>query len=276
MINLNPIYINIAGYRFTPIDNIDQTLTQLKGICVDLDIKGTIYLATEGLNIGLSGNLLEIQTFRKRLDKDQRFAGIKFHELFSTYCPYHKMTVKTKTELVPIEDNSLKVGDFNHQYLPPLELKKWLDENKDFILLDMRNDFEYDLGSFDQATQLHLRRFRKLQTKEEELAKLPKDKPIVTFCTGGIRCEKAAPFLEKSGFDQVFQLEGGIIEYLRQTKGAHWHGNCFVFDDRVSINSQLAPEQFHLCTDCQRILDDLNAEFCQECLSQHQTQDVVI
>ena len=276
MINLNPIYINIAGYRFIPIDNIDHTLNQLKGLCADLDIKGTIYLATEGINIGLSGNLLEIQTFRKRLDEDERFAGIKFHELFSQYCPYHKMTVKTKTELVPIEDNTLKVADFNHQYLPPLELKKWLDDNKDFILLDMRNDFEFDLGTFDQATQLNLRRFRKLQTKAEELSQLPKDKPIVTFCTGGIRCEKAAPYLEKQGFDQVFQLEGGIVEYLRLTKGAHWHGNCFVFDDRVSINSQLAPEQFHLCTDCQRILDDLDAEFCPSCLPQHQVQDAVV
>ena len=276
MINLNPIYINIAGYRFTPIENIDYTLNQLKGLCADLDIKGSIYLAKEGINIGLSGNILEIQTFRNRLNKDERFTDIKFHELFSQYCPYHKMTVKTKTELVPIEDGTLKVGDFNHQYLPPLELKKWLDENKDFILLDMRNDFEYDLGTFDQATQLHLRRFRKLQTKSQELDKLPKDKPVVTFCTGGIRCEKAAPYLEKYGFNQVYQLEGGIIEYLRQTKGAHWHGNCFVFDDRVSINSELAPEQFHLCIDCQRILDDLDADICQDCLSQHQVQDAAV
>ena len=276
MINLNPIYINISGYRFTPIEDIEHTLTQLKGLCADLDIKGSIYLATEGVNIGLSGNLLEIQTFRKRLDNDERFTGIKFHELYSSYRPYQKMTVKTKTELVPIEDNQLKVGDFDHQYLPPLELKQWLDNNKDFILLDMRNEFEYELGTFDQATQLHLRRFRKLQTKAKELDKLPKDKPIVTFCTGGIRCEKAAPYLEKHGFNQVYQLEGGIIEYLRVTKGAHWHGNCFVFDDRVSINSQLAPEQFHLCTDCQCILDDLNAEFCEACLVQQQVQDAAV
>lgn len=276
MINLTPIYLNIAGYRFTLIDNIESTLNQLKGLCADLDIKGTIYLANEGINIGLSGNLLVIKIFQNRLNQDERFRGIRFHELFSQYCPYHKMTVKTKTELVPIEDGALKVGDFDHQYLAPLELKKWLDENKDFILLDMRNDFEFDLGTFDQATQLNLRRFRKLQTKASELAKLPKDKPIVTFCTGGIRCEKAAPYLEKYGFNKVYQLEGGIIEYLRQTKGAHWHGNCFVFDDRVSINSQLAPEQFHLCTDCQRILDDLDAEFCEQCLSLKQTQDAVI
>ena len=276
MLNLTPIYINISGYRFVPIGDIDTTINYLKSLCADLDIKGSIYLSTEGINIGLSGNILAIQNFKQRLNGHQCFADIKFHELYSQYCPYQKMTVKTKTELVPIEDNSLKVGDFNHQYLPPLELKKWLDEDRDFILLDMRNDFEFDLGTFDRATQLHLRRFRKLQTKAAELDELPKDKPIVTFCTGGIRCEKAGPYLEKFGFKQIFQLEGGIIEYLRQTKGAHWHGNCFVFDDRVSINKQLAPEQFHLCTDCQRILDDHEAEFCESCITQHQSQDAVV
>ncbi|MDW3096166.1 MAG: rhodanese-like domain-containing protein [Gammaproteobacteria bacterium] len=276
MINLNPIYINIAGYRFTPIEDIDDTLIQLKSLCANLDIKGSIYLASEGINIGVSGNILEIQTFRSQLNKDARFSNMRFHELYSLYHPYKKITVKTKTELVPIEDNTLKVGDFDHQYLPPLELKEWLDSGKDFILLDMRNEFEFELGTFDKAKQLNLRRFRKLQTKADEISKLPTDKPIVTFCTGGIRCEKAAPYLEKFGFDKVYQLEGGIIEYLRQTKGAHWHGNCFVFDDRVSINSDLAPEHFNLCTDCQLILKDSEVEFCTSCLSNHISQDVVI
>lgn len=276
MINLKPIYINIAGYCFTPIGDIESTLDQLKSLCANLDLKGSIYLASEGVNIGLSGNILEIQTFRSRLDQDARFANIRFHELYSHERPYTKMTVKTKIELVPIEDNTLKVGDFDHQYLSPLALKEWLDSGKDFILLDMRNDFEFELGTFDKAQQLNLRRFRKLQTKADELSNLPKNKPIVTFCTGGIRCEKAVPYLEKFGFDQVFQLDGGIIEYLRQTKGAHWHGNCFVFDDRVSINSKLAPEHFNLCTDCQLILKHDEVEFCASCLSNHVSQDASI
>lgn len=276
MLNLKPIYINISGYRFTRIDNIENTLSQLKGLCADLDIKGSIYLATEGVNMGVSGNILEIQTFCSRLNQDIRFANIRFHELYSLERPYSKMTVKTKTELVPIEDNSLKVGDFDHQYLPAPELKQWLDSNKDFVLLDMRNDFEFELGTFDQAQHLNLRRFRKLQTKHEKINDLPKDKPIVTFCTGGIRCEKAAPYLEKFGFKQVFQLEGGIIEYLRQTKGAHWHGNCFVFDDRVSVTKKLNPQHFDLCTDCQRILKQSEVQFCASCLADHTPQDATI
>lgn len=276
MINLKPIYINIAGYCFTPIDDIEATLNQLKSLCANLDIKGSIYLASEGINIGLSGNILEIQTFRSKLNQDARFAHMRFHELYSQQRPYNKMTVKTKTELVPIEDNALKVGDFDHQYLPPLELKEWLDSGKDFILLDMRNDFEFELGTFDKAQQLNLRRFRKLQTKADELKKLAKDKPIVTFCTGGIRCEKAAPYLEKFGFDQVFQLEGGILEYLRQTKGSHWHGHCFMFDNRISISRKLAPKHFNLCTDCQLTLKDDEVEFCTLCLSNQVSEDAII
>lgn len=276
MISLNPIYINIAGYRFTPIDDIETTLDQLKSLCANLDIKGSIYLAAEGINIGVSGNILEIQTFRSALEQDARFSRMRFHELYSLQMPYRKMTVKTKTELVPIEDNTLKVGDFSHQYLPPLELKAWLDNGKDFTLLDMRNDFEFELGTFDQAQNVNLRHFRKLQTKANELDKLPKDKPLVSICTGGIRCEKAGPYLEKFGFKEVYQLEGGIIEYLRVTKGAHWHGNCFVFDDRVSVDKNLAPKHFDLCTDCQLILKEDEVEFCASCLSNHTSEDVAV
>jgi len=267
MINHQPFFINISGYRFTPINNLDQALENFNSLCADLALMGSIYIASEGINMGLSGNILDIQTFRRRLQEHTAFKNIRFHELYSTQMPYKKMTIKTRTELVPIEDSSIKVGDFNHQYLAPQELKQWLDEGRDFILLDMRNDFEFQLGTFDSATQLDLRRFRKLQTKNEQIQELPKDKPIVTFCTGGIRCEKAGPYLEKQGLDNVYQLHGGIIEYLRQTKGAHWHGNCFVFDERVSINHELAAQHFNLCVDCQLILKDDEQEICKSCLA---------
>lgn len=276
MLNLKPIYINISGYRFTPIAELDKTLDQLKSLVADLDIKGSLYLAEEGLNIGVAGNILAVQTFRNRLDRIKLFAGMRFHELYSQAMPYKKMTVKTKTELVPIEDRSLKVGDFNHQYLSAMRLKAWLDAGKDFVLLDMRNDFEYQLGTFDQAQHLNLKRFRKLRGKQAQIEQLPKDKPIVTFCTGGIRCEKAGPYLEKFGRRQIYQLQGGIIEYLRQTQGAHWHGHCFVFDERVTVTKDLAPQHFDLCTDCQCILKAPEVEFCQACLAAKQPQNASV
>ena len=276
MFDLRPFYINISGYRFTPIEDLEDTLIQFKSICASLDIMGSVYLASEGINIGLSGNVLSIQTFISRLNEDKRFRGMKFHELYSQSMPYRKITIKTKTELVPIEDSSIVVGDYNHQYLAPGELKRWLDEDVDFILLDLRNDFEFDLGTFDKAEHLNLRRFRKLQTKDKEISKLPKDKPIVTFCTGGIRCEKAGPYLEKFGLKNIYQLEGGIIEYLKQTRGAHWHGNCFVFDDRVTIDKDLKAVHYDLCTDCQRILKNDESEFCKLCLADKATENAAI
>ena len=132
------------------------------------------------------------------------------------------------------------------------------------------------MGTFDQAEHLNLRRFRKLQTKEKEISQLPKDKPIVTFCTGGIRCEKAGPYLEKFGFNQIYQLQGGIIEYLKQTRGEHWHGNCFVFDDRVTITKNLKAEHYDLCTDCQCILKQDETEFCKLCLAEKATDNVTV
>ena len=276
MFDLRPLYINISGYRFTPIEDLEDTLNKFRSICASLDIMGSVYLASEGVNIGLSGNILSIQTFISRLNEDTRFKDMKFHELYSQTMPYRKITVKTKSELVPIEDSSIVVGKYDHQYLAPCELKSWLDEGKDFILLDLRNDFEYELGTFDQAQQLNLRRFRKLQTKHKEISQLPKDKPIVTFCTGGIRCEKAGPYLEKFGLENIYQLEGGIIEYLKQTKGAHWHGNCFVFDDRVTLNKNLKPEHYDLCIDCQRILKEDESEFCKSCLAAKATENAAV
>ena len=276
MFDLKPVFINISGYRFTPIEDLEDTLNKFRSICASLDIMGSVYLASEGINIGLSGNILSIQTFKSRLNEDNRFRGMKFHELYSQTRPYRKITIKTKTELVPIEDSSIVVGKYNHQYLAPAELKRWLDEDRDFILLDLRNNFEFELGTFDRAQHLNLRRFRKLQTKAKEISQLPKDKPIVTFCTGGIRCEKAGPYLEKFGLDKIYQLEGGIIEYLKQTRGAHWHGNCFVFDDRVTINKRLQAEHYDLCTDCQRILKEDESEFCKTCLEAKATENAAV
>ena len=142
MFDLRPLYINISGYRFTPIENLEDTLNRFRSICASLDILGSVYLASEGVNIGLSGNILSIQTFITRLNEDARFKDMKFHELYSQTMPYRKLTVKTKTELVPIEDSSIVVGEYDHQYLTPAELKSWLDEDQDFILLDLRNDYD--------------------------------------------------------------------------------------------------------------------------------------
>lgn len=276
MLDFKPFYINISGYRFIPIKDVETALADIKSFCINIGIKGSILIAQEGINISVAGNVLAVQRFLNHFNQDERFANIRFHETYSRILPFDKSVFKVKAELVPIEDDQLDPHDFKHQQLPATELQRWLDEGREFTLLDMRNDFEYDIGSFKTAQRINLGSFRQLKNKQKELAEIPKDKPIVTFCTGGIRCEKAGPYLETQGFPEVFQLEGGIIEYLRATNAKHWRGNCFVFDDRISINKNLGAEHIKLCFVCQVILEDSDQEYCEKCLVQEASSDVAI
>ena len=183
---------------------------------------------------------------------------------------------KAKPELVPLGENPFENGNFSHQYLPARELQQWLDEGKEFTLLDMRNKFEFELGTFKGAQQLGMDGFRQLASKLEKIKQLPKDKPLVTFCTGGIRCEKAGPYMEKFGFNEVYQLDGGIIEYLRTTKGKHWQGNCFVFDDRISLNKELRAEHCELCLVCQSELTAAEKQVCNACIDKGVSQGATV
>ena len=251
MLQLAPIVTHIAGYRFVPVEDTQATLLEIEGFSHGLGILGTVFLASEGINISIAGNLLAVLSFRQRLDQDPRFCNIKFHETYCQKIPYSKLNFKTKKELVPLGVENVTTTDSEQQYLSPVKLKQWLDEGRDFNLIDMRNTFEYEIGSFATAKHLNLKKFKTLKQRHDEVSALDKDKPMVTFCTGGIRCEKAAPYMQSQGFTEVYQLDGGIIEYLRQTGGSHWQGNCFVFDERISIDSQLRTKPMQLCLECQ-------------------------
>jgi len=138
--------------------------------------------------------------------------------------------------------------------MPPETVAQWIDEGKDFTLLDTRNDYEIESGTFATAEQLNIAHFRDFQAAVRaalEAGTLNQEKPIVTFCTGGIRCEKAAPWMIEQGFSEVYQIEGGVLNYFEQTGGKHWDGDCFVFDDRVELDKQLNPTGATWCTDCQ-------------------------
>ncbi len=276
MLNLQPVYLNISGYRFGRIDNVTNTLDKIEKFCEDLEIKGSVFLAPEGINISMAGNILAIQTFRSKLNEDARFANVRFHETYSKILPFNKLILKVKNELVPLGKSTIKAWEYTHQYLSVTKLKQWLDEGKDLTLVDMRNEFEVALGTFIGAHHLRLNGFRQLTAKTETLNQFSKDKPIVTFCTGGIRCEKAGPYMENFGFREVYQLDGGIIEYLRQTNGAHWQGNCFVFDDRITLTKALSAEHFDLCLICQKILPNSVSQFCSACAERETSQDVAI
>lgn len=248
--------------------------SQLSRCCRELEIKGSLFVASEGINIAVCGLENEINIFVSRLHEDERFTTIHFHKTYSPTLTLKKRLIKTKEELVPLDGTKVTAGQYPEQYLSPDQLKQWLDEGKAITLLDTRNAFEYELGSFDGAQQLNLNGFRELPSRQTELDALPKNQALVSFCTGGIRCEKAAPYLQEYGFNEVYQLQGGIIEYLRKFGANHWHGDCFVFDDRVSITPKLEPRHHRLCLKCQTKLSEQEGDHCMRCQSSEQPSSV--
>lgn len=275
---------NIAGYQFSEIDDVNHVFETAQTICSKTHIKGNIFISPEGINLGLASTQNDIEYFLEKLDNLCGLNKLLLNTTYSDYIPFKRLLIKVRNELVPTkplpsDHPSAIIGSSetkpvlkyidgikkDAQYISNDELKKWLDEEKDITLLDMRNEFEVDLGSFENATHLNIRNFRDIIQLESKINELPKDKPLVTFCTGGIRCEKGANILAQNGFDQVFQLEGGIIKYIEKYKNTHWRGECFVFDDRVCLDSDLKPSDTKICRHCQIVIADTDNEYCDDC-----------
>lgn len=231
---------NIAAYKFVTIDDTDGLRTSLRELCLRLHLKGTILLAPEGINLFLAGSSDATSEFLANLPLDKRFEGIEAKWSWSDFVPFKRLRVKLKAEIVTLRLDGLDPVRVPAPLLSAAELKNWFDEGRDFVLLDTRNEWEITEGTFENALNPHLRSFGEFPQSVDALADL-RDKTIVTFCTGGIRCEKAAPLLLMRGFRQVYQLQGGILKYFEECGGAHWRGNCVVFDDRGALDSQLRP-----------------------------------
>ena len=248
--------LNIAAYRFVEIDNLDERRTALRDICAKLALKGTILLSEEGINLFLAGIESNIRQFMQYLYESPLFMPLeiiktKFKESWSDAQPFNRMLVKLKKEIIPLGKPNIKPHEHTAPALPPEALKQWLDDGKDFILLDTRNNYEVRLGTFKQAKTLDLDHFRNFpEACQQQLPTDSKEKPVVMFCTGGIRCEKASVALEQQGFQQVYQLEGGILNYFEHCGGAHYQGDCFVFDQRVAVNPELVETDVEQCFMC--------------------------
>jgi len=271
---------NIAGYQFSKIEDTTNVFDQAQSICSQTHIKGNIFISPEGINLGLASSQSDIDYFLQKLDEKCGLNDLLLNITYSEYIPFKRLLIKIREELVPTKPlpcdhpsskteksllNELNLDGKKAQYISNTELKEWLDSGKDITLLDMRNTFEVDLGSFEKATHLDMRNFRDIIQLQEKFKDLPKDKPLVTFCTGGIRCEKGANIMAQNGFDQVFQLEGGIIKYLEKYKDRHWRGECFVFDDRTCLNTDLQPSDTKICRHCQIVISDTENGYCEDC-----------
>ncbi len=178
----------------------------------------------------------------------------------SDHQPFNRMLVKIKKEIIAFGVSGIDPGCRPAPRISARELKEWLDQGRSVTLLDARNAYEIKLGTFRGAHALDLNHFREFPMAAASLPHHLKDEPIVTFCTGGIRCEKAAPFLQSAGFAQVFQLDGGILRYFEECGGEHFEGDCFVFDKRVAVDASLRETGAALCFVCQTPLTTIEQE----------------
>jgi UPF0176 protein len=246
--------LNVSAYKFVSIDDVESLRPRLKKRAVDMGLKGTILLAPEGINLFIAGEQAKVERFLERLTADARFAGLETKLSWSDEQPFNRMLVKAKREIITMRRPDVDPSRAPAPRLAPETLKAWLDEGREVLLLDTRNQFEVKLGTFKGAVELELKSFSDMSEKLPSLDPQWKDKPVVTFCTGGIRCEKAAPLLIKEGFGEVYQLDGGILKYFERCGGAHYQGECFVFDKRVALGPDLEPTGTAQCYACQAVL----------------------
>lgn len=267
--NSSDAYVNLSGYRFLKLDYLPVLQADMLAALKTTGVLGTILLADEGINIALSGTKEQTRAARDYFDSDERFSGLWLKQSPSSIVPFSKLKVRIRHEIIAFD--GIHAGDLHLSRpqapgIKPEELVKWLDSDKDFTLLDTRNTYEIESGTFAKAEQLNIKHFRDFQAavkKGMEDGSLSLDKPMVTFCTGGIRCEKAAPWMLEQGFKEVYQIEGGVINYFERTGGKHWNGDCFVFDDRVEVDKKLEPTGASWCTHCQLTIAAGNSCNCQ-------------
>ena len=233
--------INITAYRFVQLSSniLPKLQVSLKSKTEELGLKGTVLLSTEGINLFISGENDAINNFQNFLNTYSYFQNLEFKKSFSNFQPFKKMLIKLKKEIISFGIDSIDPAKYTAPYITPEMLNIWLENKPDLVLLDTRNNFEVELGSFKNALNLHLKRFRDFPKAVKKLPEKLKNMPIVTFCTGGIRCEKAAAYLLENGYKEVYQLEGGILNYFEKCSESHFKGPCFVFDAREHLTPKL-------------------------------------
>ncbi|WP_423459246.1 sulfurtransferase [Ottowia sp. VDI28] len=237
--------LNIAAYLFVPLDDRETLQPRLLAAAQARALVGTILLAEEGINLFLAGEPEPLRAFLTELRGDARFAALEAKESWSAELPFRRLLVKLKREIIRMNHPAIQPAAGRAPAVDAPTLKRWLDQGHDdagqpVVLLDTRNAFEVDFGSFEGAIDWRIDKFTEFpQAVQEHRAEL-EGKTVVSFCTGGIRCEKAAIYMREQGLPHVLQLEGGILKYFEEVGGAHYRGDCFVFDEREALAPDLS------------------------------------
>ena len=255
-------FSNIAAYKFVALSDITERRARLREVGRRLELKGTVLLGPEGINIVASGQAAAVDQLIAELREDAALSDLRVKVSPGHGHSFSRWLVKLKREIIAFGDPSVAPARYTSSRVTPAELRAWLDEGRAVHLLDVRNDYEVAEGTFHGARAIGLAHFRDFPAAIDTLPDDMKDALVVTFCTGGIRCEKAAPLLEARGFKHVVQLDGGILQYFEDVGAAHYQGDCFVFDRRVAVTPSLEPAGKTLCFACQEVLTD--AELADE------------
>jgi UPF0176 protein len=231
--------INISAYKFTPLEGLPAWRERIFSSAQQHRLKGTVLLSAEGINLFVAGTADDIEAWLQVVRTIPGLEDLSPKRSVSTAQPFGRMRVKIKREIIAFGVEGIDPARRPAPKLSPATLKQWLDEGRAVTLLDTRNGYEVERGTFRGALPAGIARFRDFPQAVQKLPAELKDQPIVMFCTGGIRCEKAGPYLQREGFQHVYQLDGGILKYFEECGGAHYQGECFVFDERAGVDSAL-------------------------------------
>lgn len=238
--------LNLAAYHFAPVADPEALAAQLLGWAETGELRGTVLVAGEGINLFLAGEGEAIHAFLRQLRGDARFADIRTKLSESAAQPFARLKVKVKPEVISFRREGASPLAARAPAIAPADLERWLaqghdDAGKPVVLLDTRNREEVGYGTFAGALTLPIDNFTDLPEALAPHRDALSDATVVSFCTGGIRCEKAALWMRAEGMDNVLQLDGGILGYFEQVGGAHYDGRCFVFDERVALDAEMKP-----------------------------------
>ena len=268
------LFLNIAGYKFEQIDSLDTLIPEFQKKCDELELKGSVYLSPKGINFSISGTEANIEQYINFMEIDSRFLNIPLKRTYSETQPFRRMKVRLKKEIISLGRDDIDPRELTGEYVTPQELLSMYENNEDVVVLDTRNEYETRVGLFENAVDLQLDTFRDFPKAIAQLPEEYKDKQIVMYCTGGIRCEKASAVMLKAGFTDVKQLEGGVLDYFKETGGKYWNGDCFVFDERVALDTDLNETEYIYCYICREPLsaeekaspDFKINEYCPYCI----------
>lgn len=267
-----------ALYKFVTLDDYRELRDPLLAEMTRLEVKGTILLAHEGLNGTIAGTRAGIDGVLAWLNADPRIAGIVYKETFENSNPFYRTKVKLKKEIVTMGVDGIDPKHIVGTYVKPQDWNALISRD-DVVLIDTRNDYEYEVGTFKGAVNPNTNTFRELPQFVAENLDPAQHKKVAMFCTGGIRCEKSTAYLKEQGFEEVYHLEGGILKYLEDVPedDTMWEGECFVFDNRVTVNHQLEKGQYDACHACRRPISDADKQrpeyeqgvSCHQCVGEY-------